>query len=349
MQLTFEQWPGTLGPVTGTPDRRRGSIRRTTSIRTTWPDGFDSSLLLTAVGRDVVTTGEGDGVVTDRLRLEVRAEGPLKTVRSITSDPAGAELHRLEGLSLAGGFRKGVAMKLAPGKLAPGKLAPGKLAPGKLGPGEGSVLALLLDDLPGAALVSGSARLRAVIEATGELPGFGDAELPVVCIGRRPDGVMTRSRREGHPLLGQGPPCGELARPDDPLAWPAEPPLPVHGMRRLRRVDVSVVEDRIVVDTHFRDSYMESSGVESSVHEYEVFVSAGAGDHVIRAIEVRPRVLPGPDCPGATASARAVVGQPMDELRRFVRTAMRDDTICTHLNDQLRSLADVPALLSVLP
>jgi hypothetical protein len=35
-------------------------------------------------------------------------------------------------------------------------------------------------------------------------------------------------------------------------------------------------------------------------------------------------------------------------LREFVRGELRGDTICTHLNDQLRSLADVPALVSVL-
>jgi hypothetical protein len=69
---------------------------------------------------------------------------------------------------------------------------------------------------------------------------------------------------------------------------------------------------------------------------------------VIRTIEVRARILPGPDCPGAVASAQLVVGQPLASLRAFVRGAMRDDTICTHLNDQLRSLADVPALVSAL-
>jgi hypothetical protein len=218
----------------------------------------------------------------------------------------------------------------------------------RLAPSEGSLLALLLDDLPGAALVSGSGRLRAVIEATGDLPGFADVELPVVCIGRRPDGAMARSRRQGRPLIGQGPPCGDLARLDDPLAWPEEPRLPPHGMRRLRRVDVARVDDRIVIDSHFRDSYMESSGLESSVHEYEVVVTAGADDNTIRTVDVRPRVLPGPDCPGAVASAQAVVDQPLDQLRQFVRVEMRDDTICTHLNDQLRSLADVPALLNAL-
>jgi hypothetical protein len=328
VSLSFEAWPGTLGTVIRTPDRRPGSVRRTTSIRSTWPDGFEGDFALAAQGRDLMTTGDGRGVVIDEVRVGVTAEGPLKTVRAIESEPVVPHLDVLRGANLMGGFRKAVGTRLV-------------LV-------DGSVMALLLDDLPGAALVSGSARLRAAIEATGELPGFADADLPVVCIGRRPDGVMVQRRREGQPLIGQGPPAGDLGRPDDPLAWPSEPSLPTHGMRRLRRIDVAVIDDEIVVDTHFRDSYQELSGVETAVHEYEVLVSAGAGDRMVRQVEVRSRVLPGPDCPGAADSAQAVVGQPLEQLRRFVRAEMRDDTVCTHLNDQLRSLADVPALVQAL-
>jgi hypothetical protein len=326
--LSFEAWPGTLGTVTRTPDRRPGSVRRTTSIRSTWPDGFEGAFDLAAQGRDLVTTGDGRGVVIDEVCIGVTAEGPLKTVRSIESDPIVPHLEVVRGANLMGGFRKAVGTNVV-------------LA-------DGSVAALLLDDLPGAALVSGSGRLRAEIEATGALPGFADVDLPVVCIGRRPEGVMVQRRREGQPLLGQGPPAGDLRRPDDPLAWPLEPPLPTHGMRRLRRIDVAVIDDEIVVDTHFRDSYQEPTGVETAVHEYEVLVRAGAGDRIVRQVEVRSRVLPGPDCPGAAASAQTVVGQPLEQLRRFVRAEMQDDTVCTHLNDQLRSLADVPALVQAL-
>ena len=84
------------------------------------------------------------------------------------------------------------------------------------------------------------------------------------------------------------------------------------------------------------------------MHEYEVDVTAGTDDGVIRALTVRARILPGPDCPGAVESAQRVVGEPLASLRGFVRGEIRDDTICTHLNDQLRSLADVPTLVSEL-
>jgi hypothetical protein len=125
--------------------------------------------------------------------------------------------------------------------------------------------------------------------------------------------------------------------------------MPIRSMRRLRRTDVRLADDTIVVDSHFRDAYMEQTGVETAVHEYDVTLTAGVDDRVIRDLDVRARVLPGPDCPGAVASAQRVVGQPLDSLREFVRGELRGDTICTHLNDQLRSLADVPALVRVLP
>jgi hypothetical protein len=93
---------------------------------------------------------------------------------------------------------------------------------------------------------------------------------------------------------------------------------------------------------------MEQTGVESAVHEYDVVVTAGVDDAVIRTVDVRARVLPGPDCPGAVESAQRVVGEPLESLRTFVRGELRGDTICTHLNDQLRSLADVPTMVRLL-
>jgi len=84
------------------------------------------------------------------------------------------------------------------------------------------------------------------------------------------------------------------------------------------------------------------------VHEYEVAVTADADDRRVRTVEVRPRVLPGPECPQAASKAQAVVGHPLTDLRRFVRAELRGDAVCLHLNDQLRALTDVPALADLL-
>jgi hypothetical protein len=330
--LSFEAWPGTIGTLGRTPDRPPNSVRRATSIQSIWPDGSEiDRVTAVARGHDVLTDGDGAGTVLDAVAIDVDADGPARTVRAITADPPVAGIDDVVGAQLMGGFRRAAATAVPSAT--------------------GSLLGLLLDDLPAAVLVSGQVPIRVGIEVTGALPewvGADGAPLPMVCIGRRADGVMEQRRHAGTPLLGQGPPAGDLRRPDDPLAWPDAPPMPIRSMRRLRRTDVRVDDDTITVDSHFRDSYMEQTGVETAVHEYDVTLTAAVDDGVIRDLDVRARVLPGPDCPGAVASAQRVVAQPLETLREFVRGELRGDTICTHLNDQLRSLADVPALVNVL-
>lgn len=322
VRLSFEQWPGTLGPVSATPDRRPGSIRRTTSIHSTWPDGFEGPLVLRGIGRDLVTTTAACTTV-DSVELTLATEPGRRLVADVTP----TALQPLVGANLSGGFRRAAAGVVEE---------------------PGSVLGLLLDDAPAAALVSGSSSVRARIEATGAMPVY-DMPLPVVCIGRRPGGAMTIGRRSGRPLLGQGPAAGRLERDDDPLAWAEEPPLALLSMRRRRRIDVWIEDQLVVVDTHFRDSRVEPDGVETSVHEYEVIVTAGTDDGAVRSVEVHPRVLPGPDCPGAVAGVQRVVGTALGDLRAFVRAELQDEhDSCTHLNDQLRSVADAPRLVELL-
>jgi hypothetical protein len=331
--LSYEAWPGTIGTRTHTPDRPRRSLRRATSIQTIWPDGFESErVTVLARGHDVYTDDDGAGAVLDAAVLDVEADGPARTVRAIVADPPVPGIDGVVGAHLMRGFRKAAATAV----------------PGS----NGSLLGLLLDDVPAAALVAGQVPIRVRVEVTGTPPdwaGRDGAPLPMVCIGRRADGVMEERRLAGTPLLGQGPAAGDLSRADDPLAWPDTPPMPIWSMRRLRRTDVRVVDGAVVVDSHFRDSYMEQTGVETAVHEYDLALTADVADGVIRTIDVRARILPGPDCPGAVASVQQVVGQPLTSLRAFVRSEMQGDTICTHLNDQLRSLADVPALVSAAP
>jgi hypothetical protein len=330
MLSPFELWPGTLGTLARTPDRLPGSIRRTTTIQSVWLAPAYRTLVQTAYGRDLLTDIDGRAVVTDRCHLDLHAAGREKSVQHVVSDPPIPNLHLLEGAKLSGGFRKIVGTRLSVAA--------------------GSVAALLLDDLPAAAFVSTAAPVRANLEATGQIPASALRERvhPAMCIGHRPAGVLAQRRKEGRPLLGQGPAAGSLARPDDALAWPEDSVPPVHGMRRVRRVDVRIADNEVLVDTHFRDTYREGSGLESVMHEYEVLARAKTDDLVVREIEVRPRVLPGPDCPAAAASAQAVVGWPFEQLRAVVRAELDDDTVCTHLNDQLRACADVPGLVEIL-
>jgi hypothetical protein len=105
-------------------------------------------------------------------------------------------------------------------------------------------------------------------------------------------------------------------------------------MRRRRRLDLTPGYE---VDVHFRDSHMDEAYAESVVYEYSV-----------TGMAARARVLPWMECPGAVASATRLVGMPAAELRGWVRRELTGATTCTHLNDTLRSLADVTALAGLL-
>lgn len=325
--LHYEIWPGTLGPAAGSPPRRPGTVRRTTSIDSLWPDGVGGDLHLVARGRDLGTGTDGVATVLDTIALSVPTEGRGKLIAGdLRAEPDEPRLVGLVGASAMAGLRKGVATHLPDL--------------------DGTLLGLLLDDLPGAALVSGSASIRGDIIRNGlkPMPGMSPPG-PAICAGRVAGKVADRSAAAGMPYLGQGPPAPSLLVEDDPLAWHEQPELPPESMRRRRRTDVRVEHDEVHVDSHFRDSYIELDGVETAVHEYEVEAVLAREGLVVRSIEVRARVLPNPDCPGAMASAQRLVGTSIVDVRGRVRAEFRGETTCTHLNDQLRSLADVPFLL----
>ena len=56
-------------------------------------------------------------------------------------------------------------------------------------------------------------------------------------------------------------------------------------------------------------------------------------------------MLPWFECPEAAGSAERLVGRPLDGLRASVRAEFLGTSTCTHLNDALRALEDVPALV----
>jgi hypothetical protein len=69
------------------------------------------------------------------------------------------------------------------------------------------------------------------------------------------------------------------------------------------------------------------------------------GELVVTDLVATPRVLPYPECPGAAPNVTWLLGQPLPELRTKVLEILRGTNCCTHLNDALRALADVAALL----
>ena len=58
-------------------------------------------------------------------------------------------------------------------------------------------------------------------------------------------------------------------------------------------------------------------------------------------------MLPWQECPGAIGSAARIEGMTLSELRDRVRGEFVGTSTCTHLNDTLRAIADLDALLDL--
>jgi hypothetical protein len=227
-------------------------------------------------------------------------------------------------------------------------------------PGEiGSPLGLLLDDLPGATLISGYVRVRSEAHA-GLAPGSSvpsgalDA-MTDVCSGWRAGGRAMTSIASGDGIPMQDcPPAPDLAADDvgsDPLGWHDIGPLAPGAMRRRRRIDVggrapspSGEDDPVEIDGMFRDTYGEPDGTEVVLHEYGVRASLAPDGLVVRSIDATPAVLPFVECPLAADHVGDLVGKPIGEFRTTVQERLRGTRSCTHLNDMLRVLADVAYL-----
>ena len=125
-------------------------------------------------------------------------------------------------------------------------------------------------------------------------------------------------------------------------------PLRAHGMRRFRRLDLRPVDAASAdFDAHFRDSHVDGDGVETIVHEYTVAGSVDTSTRTITSVTADVRVLPWQECPGAIGSATRVRGMTLSEMRNRIRGEFVGTSTCTHLNDTLRAIADLDALLDL--
>jgi hypothetical protein len=336
--LLLPEAAGPNDPALATPARQPGSIRRTSSIDTSRPDGLHGDLMVDARARDVRTAPDGSVEVTGVAVLEARIDGATHTLAAIETTPEVPALSALLGVLVGPGFRRRVDEAVGD-----------ELEPGTL-------LYLLLDDLPGAALVSGYALQRAGAfdeqDTTPERQARMSAEFlsrDDLCAGWAHDAtMMVTVRSTGNIPVPMGPPAPILESRDDQWSWHAMAPMTPHGTRRRRRLDVlapSAPDGHHRLDVHFRDSHADEDVVETVVHEYSVTGTVDGDAGRIAEVEARAHVLPWMECPGALASAHRVAGMPLTDLRPWVRRELTGIGTCTHLNDTLRSLADVAVLL----
>jgi hypothetical protein len=347
---------GPHDPILTTVPRRPGSVRRTSNIDTARPDGMRADAVVDGRARDVRTNLDGGAEVVAEATL-VATLSPSHLLLTLQTSPAYPVLDQLIGGSVGSGFRSRLNRLVATGDACE----------------EGSLLFLLLDDLPGATLVSGYA-----LHSSGALdpvPASASADpaptaeptppaavadpapaRPVLdfdsrgdlCAGWASDAtMMVHIRRTGSIPVPMGPPAPVLERPDDPWSWHAMAPLAPHTVRRRRRLDLVPPEGPAPghgIDLHFRDSHVDAGGNETIMHEYTVTGHLDVASGRIAEVAARAHVLPWLECPGAVASAQRIVGMELAALRPVVRKEFVGRSTCTHLNDSLRSLGDLAAL-----
>jgi hypothetical protein len=324
--------PAVAGPAMATIERRPGSVRRTSTIDMSWPGGWGTQMLLEGRARDLLTPADGGEPTVlseDRLQLDV---GTDRGIVSIAATPDRPELADLVGARGGGRLRARIAEAVPQERAL------------------GTPLYLLLDDLAGATLVGGFAYSQwreKYPEAWG-----GRAAGPQ----RRMEGICTGFQigSSGLDAAGQSrfihdiKPVAEVSPTGDPIGWHKVPEFDDVAMRRSRRIDVQVVNGVLEIDSFFQDSSTTPGGGRIAVHEYRVSALADERTGELLSVAADPRVLPFRECPLAVLNVDRLVGTPLSELRSVVLEKLKGIDGCTHLNDALRALAEVPIMAQSL-
>lgn len=319
------------------PLRRAGSVRRTSTLDTSWPEGYGQPMLMTGRARDLLTPADGS-------TPKVLAEGDYKILasgrREVLSISTSADLPALQRLV---GQRGGGNLRALLAEIVPEERV------------AGTPLYLILDDFSGASLVAGWAWSR---WRDSWMPKPGDGSQPStagkggqmegICSGFRPGSTALNPDGTSNSTIQSSAAVPSLLNPDDPLGWhPLADQVGV-GMRRARRIDVWREDGAITVDMTFQDSATSPNGGRVAVHEYLARATVDPATLKLKAFSADPRVLPYRECPSAVPHAQRIIGAHLPDLRLKVLEVLPGILGCTHLNDVMRSLAEVPQMLGAL-
>jgi hypothetical protein len=180
-------------------------------------------------------------------------------------------------------------------------------------------------------------------------PDMARPDMEGVCIGFAP-GSSALDEQRSNVMTHRVQIVPKLARDDDPHGWHALADLPPVSFRRARRIDVwrDPVDGTIMIDSGFQDSAGHPTEGRIAIHEYVLRATADPDTLTVSSVDADPRILPFLSCPNAVGTAGYVLGTPLAELRTTVLERLAKTNGCTHLNDALRALAEVPLLLSQL-
>lgn len=283
--------------------------------------------------RDIVTTTIDQPLTLLAEDGYIATVSPERTIVSIESLPARDSLVQLVG-ERGGGHLREVLRKVMSDEIA-----------------AASPLYLILDDLSGTSLIAGWAWTQwesGWIEQMKIDSQQHIQKMEGVCIGFRPGSSALQPNQLIELETGPSAHCPDLRNPDDADGWHAFTRQDHYtGMRRARRIDMWR-DQQIMIDTAFQDSASTPQGSRTVLHEYQLTATADPDTLRITSIAAQPRVLPFPECTSAPGHLDKLLNVPLSELREQVLARFRRTAGCTHLNDALRALADVPTLLSQL-
>lgn len=318
------------------PLRRPGSIRRTTSIDSDWPDGREEPWEMTGRARDLLTPADGsEPQILDSGQYRIMIS-PMREILSIEASTDHPRLQEMVGVRAGGASRLALAEKL--------------------GDLRGTPLYQVLDDFAGASLVARWIWSRWMdnwheshrSSAARKTAGRG-GNMMSICTGFAPgasslndDGTPNHSDQSATDV-------GPLENADDPVGWHPMPFQQGPQKRRSRRIDLWREGDLIRIDAGFQDSGSNPQGGRTAIHEYRLYAEADAASGKLISLQALPLILPFRECPGASVKASRMVGANLNDFRDLVLETLPDTLGCTHLNDVLRALADVPALARLLP
>jgi hypothetical protein len=331
-----QQFPFARQSAGPAPLRRPGSIRRTSSIDSDWPDGFGQPWVMSGRARDLLTPFEGAPAVLATGEFRIRTS-TIREIMEIEVAPHHAQAQQMVGVRAGGASRHALA--------------------DTLGDLRGTPLFQVLDDFAGASLVAGwiwsrwtpdwHDRMRA---ARTQSTAGNKGRMINICTGftegassLAEDGSVDHADQSATEV-------GPLVNPDDSIGWHELPVQEGRPMaRRARRIDIWRAEGVLKVDAGFQDSGPNPQGTGTAIHEYRVYAEIDESDGTLLTLQALPLILPFRECPGASMKAARMVGQKVGEFRHAVLDTLVGTIGCTHLNDVLRALADVPALAKMLP
>lgn len=291
---------------------------------------------MTGIARDIITPAAGgapDELARGGFRIRT---SPNREILEIAITPDDSRSQQLVGVR-AGGASRDALLRI-------------------LGDLAGTPAYQLLDDFAGASLVARWIWSQWGDDWKAQRRGEADKtfvehrqRLTNICTGFAEGASSLDSRTEEAGSHTDHNEVLPLENPDDPEAWHAMPAQEGPQKRRARRIDLWREDGMIRFDVGFQDSGSNPRGTRSAIHEYHIHGEIDPDTNQLVALQALPLILPFRECPGASIKATRMIGQNVTEFRTVVIEMLASTMGCTHLNDVLRALADVPALARQLP